>query len=250
MTAQLSRELLEAKIKRLEEVQRYRKNVQHVEIGLDLNADEKFQLEAYRELLAGMESEPVAWLYEDELPENYPYDSMFQYSKVDIVRMFPVFAPPAPVVSINKVKLGEWLDSEVGGVRPEQYDFYVKSFYENVMPAPVAVHDAIRLLQSEITIWKDRWESLRELFREVADALGCDVKDNTAMLEKIAMLKAGPVTAADVQIFVDRFESLIEERDKEIECGQLGCSNYQALIDAARDAFNESFHPAAPEQEV
>lgn len=60
MTAQLSRERLEAKIKHLEEVQRYRKNVQHVEIGFDLNADEKFQLEAYRILLAGMDSEPLA----------------------------------------------------------------------------------------------------------------------------------------------------------------------------------------------
>jgi len=38
----------------------------------------------------------VGWLFEDELPDNYPYDAMFPYSKVDGVRMFPVFAPPAP----------------------------------------------------------------------------------------------------------------------------------------------------------
>lgn len=56
-------------------------------------------------------------------------------------------------------------------------------------PAPVYVPDEIRLLQSEVTIWKDRWELLRELFREVADALGCDVKDNQAMLDKIEMLQ-------------------------------------------------------------
>lgn len=56
-------------------------------------------------------------------------------------------------------------------------------------PAPVSVPDEIRLLQSEVTIWKDRWELLRELFREVADALGCDVKDNQAMLDKIEMLQ-------------------------------------------------------------
>lgn len=37
--------------------------------------------------------EPVAWLYEDELPDNYPYEAMFPYSKVDGVRMFPVNAP-------------------------------------------------------------------------------------------------------------------------------------------------------------
>jgi hypothetical protein len=35
----------------------------------------------------------VGWIYEDELPEGYPYDAMFPHSKVDGVRMFPVFAP-------------------------------------------------------------------------------------------------------------------------------------------------------------
>ena len=35
----------------------------------------------------------VGWLYEDQLPEGYPYDAMFPHSKVDGVRMFPVFAP-------------------------------------------------------------------------------------------------------------------------------------------------------------
>jgi len=38
-------------------------------------------------------TEIVAWLYEDALPDGYPYDLMFPHSKVDIVRMFPVFAP-------------------------------------------------------------------------------------------------------------------------------------------------------------
>ena len=42
--------------------------------------------------------EPVAWINEDELPESYPYDAMFPYSKVDFVRMFPVYAPSTQVV--------------------------------------------------------------------------------------------------------------------------------------------------------
>jgi hypothetical protein len=38
--------------------------------------------------------EPVAWLYEDTLPKEYPYDAMFKHSQVrGGVRMFPVFAP-------------------------------------------------------------------------------------------------------------------------------------------------------------
>jgi hypothetical protein len=42
------------------------------------------------------QSQVLSWINEDELPSGYPYDSMFPFSKVDIVRMFPVFAPPAP----------------------------------------------------------------------------------------------------------------------------------------------------------
>ncbi len=45
---------------------------------------------ARRDAAAG---EPIAWINEDELPENYPYDDMYPYSKVDIVRLFPVFGP-------------------------------------------------------------------------------------------------------------------------------------------------------------
>ena len=50
--------------------------------------------------------EPLAWIHEDELPENYPYDAMFPYSKVDIVRMFPVFGP-APAVNLADLVPGE-----------------------------------------------------------------------------------------------------------------------------------------------
>ena len=38
-------------------------------------------------------SNVVAWINEDELPATYPYDEMFKYSKVDLVRMFPVYQP-------------------------------------------------------------------------------------------------------------------------------------------------------------
>lgn len=44
--------------------------------------------------------EIVGWIFEDELPKNYPYDAMCPHSKVDVVRMFPVFAPSSaqPVI--------------------------------------------------------------------------------------------------------------------------------------------------------
>ena len=46
--------------------------------------------------------EPVAWIFEDELPDNYPYDEMFRYSAViDGVRMFPVFYPAPSWVGLS-----------------------------------------------------------------------------------------------------------------------------------------------------
>jgi hypothetical protein len=37
--------------------------------------------------------EVIGWIHEDELPSGYPYDEMLQFSRVDGVRMFPVFSP-------------------------------------------------------------------------------------------------------------------------------------------------------------
>lgn len=56
------------------------------------------------------EQKIVGWIFEDELPKNYPYDAMFAHSKVDVVRMFPVFVPSAaqPVIpeqELNTAKL-------------------------------------------------------------------------------------------------------------------------------------------------
>ena len=51
------------------------------------------------------EEEPIAWIPEDELSESYPYDLMFQYSKVDIIRLFPVYGPPPKTVPMTKEEI-------------------------------------------------------------------------------------------------------------------------------------------------
>jgi hypothetical protein len=45
--------------------------------------------------------EVLAWLHEDELPSGFPYDELFPYSKVDGVRMFPVYSPLAKFTEVN-----------------------------------------------------------------------------------------------------------------------------------------------------
>lgn len=40
---------------------------------------------------------PFGWLHEDELPEDYPYDEMHQYSQIRWgTRIFPLFNLPQP----------------------------------------------------------------------------------------------------------------------------------------------------------
>jgi len=56
------------------------------------------------------EGVPVAWLYEDDLPDNYPYDAMFPYSKVEGVRMFPVYGPSVTIKPLEW-KRGEYVSS-------------------------------------------------------------------------------------------------------------------------------------------
>lgn len=60
--------------------------------------------------------EPLAWIHEDELPEGYPYDAMFPYSKVDIVRMFPVYGPRA--AEAGDTELLDWFS---GGIDRHLY---------------------------------------------------------------------------------------------------------------------------------
>lgn len=61
---------------------------------MTLDKEMQAALEADGEKLRAMTGEDhgPGWIYEDELPEGYPYDEMFQHSKVDGVRMFPSVA--------------------------------------------------------------------------------------------------------------------------------------------------------------
>jgi hypothetical protein len=58
-----------------------------------------------------------------------------------------------------------------------------------------------------------------------------------------------PVMAVKGELgFIDNLEKIIEERDEDIDIGQLGRSNYDALMLAALDAFRTSIpEPVVPE---
>ena len=47
------------------------------------------------DLVKSNNTDVLAWIHEDELPESYPYSAMYPHSKVDVVRLFPVFGPQA-----------------------------------------------------------------------------------------------------------------------------------------------------------
>lgn len=58
--------------------------------------------------------------------------------------------------------------------------------------------------------------------------------------------KPHPVMAVKGELgFLDHFDRIISERDEDIDIGQLGCSNYEALMLAALDAFRAAMHKGA-----
>lgn len=84
------------------------------------------------ELKQHRSAEPIAWINEDELPKSYPYDAMFPLSKVDIVRMFPVFGPQSTELvvdfissALSDVAAERQRQQSVKGYSVEQDDTYI-----------------------------------------------------------------------------------------------------------------------------
>lgn len=124
--------------------------VTDAQIGVALEAfDQKAgysKIEKMRAALAAALSaaDPVAWLYEDDLPENYPYDVMFKYSKVEGVRMFPVFAPlPSAqvqdVAGIRAQAIDDVLSAltahELYQYRPKAFNGFIDYVRRTILPS-------------------------------------------------------------------------------------------------------------------
>lgn len=102
----------------------------------------------------------------------------------------------------------------------------------------------------------DRLRQISEILRKAAAQsdggnLGYAMADAVKVIDgAIAAFDEGdnprPAMAVKGELgFIDRLEKIIEERDKDIDIGQLGSSNYDALMLAALDAFRAS-PPAVP----
>lgn len=175
-----------------------------------VNEDAAKALAAMKLALASLEADFVAWTDEQELRdvEKYGCGYLFTANPVtpnaDPHRVIKLYAAP---------------------------------------PVPVSVPDEIRLLQSEVTIWKDRWELLRELFREIADKLGCDVKDHEAMLDKIEMLQgAEHVTTANKL----PFEQWLSQQTGTIDV-ECGCVMTEVFFHWLRVAYEAGNYPVIPD---
>jgi len=71
----------------------------------------------------------MGWIYEDSLPDAYPYHAMFPHSAViDGVRMFPVYAPAQPLKAeqakdaAEDAELLEWLEEKHYALHPIKED--------------------------------------------------------------------------------------------------------------------------------
>ncbi|TKT94604.1 DUF551 domain-containing protein [Citrobacter sp. TBCS-15] len=95
--------------------------------------------------------------------------------------------------------------------------------------------DEIRLLQSEVTIWKNRWEGMRVLFTEVADALGCDVKNNEAMISEIQRLQKEANANEELREAVEGFLQVLDEYPEQL----VPINRNASLIRFMREALSE-----------
>lgn len=53
------------------------------------------------------QQEPLCWVFEDELPKSMTqcaYNALFPHSRVDTVRMFPIFGPASPALDAEAIK--------------------------------------------------------------------------------------------------------------------------------------------------
>lgn len=152
--------------------------------------------------------EPLAWIHEDELPEGYPYDAMFPYSKVDVVRMFPVFGPPAAQQDASAAQAVPELTSRV--VNEACWKFIdamphplTPQVWNNLKPAVYAavVHVLSAPPSEQAQTVPDGWKlvpvSLTPEMRQAWDSSPCGDDDDTNMQAAYcAMLAAAPVTDA------------------------------------------------------
>ena len=170
-----------------------------------------------------------------------------------------------------KSELGGYAASELSGAYDMFRDFWDVAVSESQQKQSDSTSEEIRLLQSEVTIWKDRWEGLRVLFTEIADALGCDVKNNEAMLAEIQRLQqlgdelaSAPKSSVALILVSERLPEIrkgfldvavLIAHDGEAECSEaLYCSDGNFRWGRDEDPIENVTHwmplPAAPQQEV
>jgi hypothetical protein len=123
----------------------------------------------------------VGWIFEDQLPEGYPYEAMFPHSKVDGVRMFPVFAPAGSGEAV-----GEVVESELDGHTIKFYRGWAETLdaleigtniYAGAAPA-----DAEALEAELIALAKEREDGYRN--REHGDLVNKRVADKLVDLAR------------------------------------------------------------------
>lgn len=99
--------------------------------------------------------EPVAWLYEDTLPAEYPYDAMFSHSQVrGGVRMFPVYASPLPQEPREAALYAELLEAlqaaEIGLANAKSYEALPSLEQASVVKALERVRASIARAEREL----------------------------------------------------------------------------------------------------
>ncbi|MBL5927805.1 hypothetical protein [Enterobacter asburiae] len=100
-----------------------------------------------------------------------------------------------------------------------------------------------RILETEISILSGKLEMLKSDFKEIADALGCDVKDSEAMLNKIALLQGAAGKSPAIQnglVLVPAVMTPEQMRAVQIksELGSYAATNLSGAYDLFREFWD------------
>ena len=202
----------------------------NAEYSLGLTLNEGFELACLRQLLASLEAEAVGEVVIGE------YDDCGCH-------------PDAKVVCIAADGQADWENFKDG------------SRLYTAPPAPVA-HDAEpsmnAIMRALDAFYADddvperaMLAAFKILLADVRGQVQEPATDNTAPPAPVSVpdneqCKPHPVMAVKGELgFLDNFDRIISERDEDIDIGQLGGRNYEALMLAALDAFRAAMHKGA-----
>ncbi|MCM8117600.1 hypothetical protein M8U16_18350 [Enterobacter hormaechei] len=146
----------------------------------------------------------------------------------------------------------EWLLKTIAELEEER-DAVPGAVNEDAAMALAAMKLALASLEAEPVAWRNKYSgNCGSVLIQGKSPIDCGYEPlylappAPASVPDEEQCKPHPVMAVKGELgFLDHFDRIISERDEDIDIGQLGSSNYEALMLAALDAFRAAMFQGA-----